>query len=354
MPGDKSNSQPSPDHHNSNSPYAKLGEGQGVGDKSPSYYDISMLKAPVWTWEVAAYFFCGGVSAGAFVLSRLAERCGGERHQELTRAGTAVAVLAALPCAPLLIRDLGDPKRFHHMLRIWKPQSPMNLGSWTLTAYNGFLALAALRELARDGSMKMVPVKVPSPTEGLVLAVTDVMGVPTALLLAGYTGVLLSSTATPVWSRNPWLGPLFSASAMSTGAAAITLALETAAELSAPETPPKKALAKIESTARVAEAVSLAGYLASAGQLAEPLTRGKMAPHLWGGAVGAGLLVPEILERLPVRGKARRWLKIAAATLGLAGGFALRWAVLFAGRDSANDPDAARAVGRARDDLHEA
>ena len=71
-----------------------------------------MLKPPVWESDIAVYFFLGGLSAGAYLLARSAERFGGERYRRLTQAGTVVAVLAAAPCAPLLIVDLGDPKRF--------------------------------------------------------------------------------------------------------------------------------------------------------------------------------------------------------------------------------------------------
>ena len=89
----------------------------------------------MWTPEVGVYFFLGGLSSSAFSLARMADRFGRGQYRELTKGGTLIAALAALPCAPLLIVDLGDPKRFHHMLRVWKPSSPMNLGSWTLTAY---------------------------------------------------------------------------------------------------------------------------------------------------------------------------------------------------------------------------
>ena len=36
----------------------------------------------------------------------------------------------------LLVLDLGDPLRFHHMLRVFKPSSPMSLGTWSLTVYS--------------------------------------------------------------------------------------------------------------------------------------------------------------------------------------------------------------------------
>src|SRR6202000_1038149 len=96
-----------------------------------SYYDLSPLKPPVWKWQIAAYFFLGGMSAGALILARLAERFGGGKSfQQITRFGTYAAIAAAAPCPLFLIDDLGDKSRFHHMLRVWKPTSPMNLGTW--------------------------------------------------------------------------------------------------------------------------------------------------------------------------------------------------------------------------------
>src|SRR5436305_9628558 len=117
--------------------------------KEPSYYDLSFLKPPVWKWEIASYFFLGGLSAGAYLIGRMAERFGGREHRQIARLGSFVAMGALLPCPALLIADLGDKKRFHHMLRVWKPTTPMNLGSWTLTAYSGAAMLSALRQMAR-------------------------------------------------------------------------------------------------------------------------------------------------------------------------------------------------------------
>ena len=42
-----------------------------------------------------------------------------------------------------LVLDLGQPSRFHHMLRVVKPSSPMSLGTWCLTAYSLPLTVAA-------------------------------------------------------------------------------------------------------------------------------------------------------------------------------------------------------------------
>lgn len=337
MPGDTSNQRNSPDEQ------AGKG-GRNSADSSgqePSYYDVPMLKPPVWKWEIATYFFLGGLAAGAYSLGRLAERFDGEDYQEVTRAGTAIAAVAAIPCAPLLIADLGDRKRFHHMLRVFKPKSPMNLGSWVLTACSALIGLATVREVL-DSKQDGLPNAAVRVADGVV-NVSDLAGLPLMLLLASYTGILLSGTATPIWAKNRWLGPLFMSSAMSTGAAAISLALEVASD---EETPAKAALQKVETSARIAEAATLGGYLASCGALNEPLTKGKFAPHLWGGTVGGGMILPEVLNRLPVGRKMRRWLKIIADISTLLAGLSLRWSILFAGHESANDPEAARQASR--------
>ena len=122
-----------------------------------------------------------------------------------------VALGALGPSPVLLVLDLGRPSRFVNMLRIFKPRSPMSMGAWALTLF-GNLAAAAVgadllgrRRLARS------------------------LGAANALVggyLGSYTGVLLASTAVPVWGRSRlFLGPIFVSTAAATGAAACRLAL---------------------------------------------------------------------------------------------------------------------------------
>ena len=342
-------------------------------DEPKNYYDVPMLKPPVWKWEIATYFFLGGLSGGAYLLARMASRFGGKRYKDIEQAGTLIAAAAFVPCAPLLVRDLGDWKRFHYMLRVFKPKSPMNLGSWTLTGYGAFVTLAVLNEwrksrnsphaaletqrkeekekrrrgdtIHNSTTLTPHPGRHPAGKNTTLNTVIDAAldgGVPFALMLAGYTGVLLSTSVTPLWARKNWLGALFSASAVSTGVSAIELALQ----MKSPdaETQPSHApLKAIDTAAKVVEAVTLAGYLAESGKFAAPITRGKYAPQLWGGAVGAGLVGSALLGAIPVRNpKTRRALRMAGAVAGLAGGFALRWAISQGGHISGKDPQAAR------------
>lgn len=330
----------------------RAGDNPSSPDAAPSYYDISMLKPPVWTPEVGVYFFLGGLSASAFTLSRLAERFGGGKYRALTRSGTAIAALAALPCSPLLIKDLGDPKRFHHMLRVWKPGSPMNLGSWTLIGYTGLSVLAELREWARARRNDQPLRGAAQALDTAVGAATDALGIPLGLTLAAYTGVLLSTTAVPVWCKNPYLGTLFSASAVSAGAGTLRLALAARGQATGEDgalSPASEALHRVETAARVAEAVSQIGFVRTAGVLASPLTRGEYKREYWGGAIACALVLPELLERLPAPAKMRPALRVAAGVVSLVGGFALRMAFVAAGRPSANDPEAARQSSRPKD-----
>lgn len=274
--------------------------------KEKAYYDVPMLKPPVWKWEIAAYFFLGGLSAGSFLISRIAAR---RRLETVSRAGAWIAAVAALPCAPLLIADLGDKSRFHHMLRIFQPRSPMNLGTWLLTGYSPLCMLAAL--FPRTARW------------------TDPLSVPLAMGMTGYTGVLLSATANPLWCQNAWLGPLFSASAVHSGASAIRLALETTGK-DVPEQ-----LTHFEHACSVVKTVSLHGMMQTAGPVAKPL---REDPLVRWGALAAGVAFPYLVDKL----KMPRASRILSGVAALGGAWALRQALLKNGKKSAEDPKANR------------
>src|SRR5439155_405610 len=99
---------------------------------------------------------------------------------------TLVLLLADLLC---LVLDLGDPLRFHHMLRVFKPSSPMSLGTWCLTIYSFPLTVAA--------ALSLLPEVGAALEWARKLAV--VLGLLPALGSALYKGVLLSTNAQPGW-----------------------------------------------------------------------------------------------------------------------------------------------------------
>jgi len=294
-----------------------------------AYQDVPILQTPTWDNDIAAYFFLGGISSGAFVLGALADLAGGEKRRGLARAAHLVSFLTLLSCPAFLIDDLGKPSRFHHMLRIFKPSSPMNLGSWTLTGHGLFATLRAARSLAEAGRLPLIG----PPVRALPVQAIAVGGLPTALTLGGYTGVLLGTTSIPVWSTSPVLGALFMASALSTGAAASAVA----STLMGSDQPGDDALlAPLHVALGCTELALLGGYLATSGQAAKPLLHGREGLLLLG-AVAASVtaLASDVAGmRFPAQ---RHRCSMLAATAALIGGACLRWAVVRAGHVSAAD-----------------
>src|SRR5687767_10194466 len=136
---------------------AAAGPAASTASAETGYYGRPLLKEPTWTWEVPLYFFIGGAAGAAAVVGATARAVAGEEERELVRDARWVAALGGALSAPLLVSDLGRPERFLNMLRVWKPQSPMSMGAWTLTAFGSSAGAAAFAELverrvAADGS----------------------------------------------------------------------------------------------------------------------------------------------------------------------------------------------------------
>ena len=176
---------------------------QPVG--AESYYGRPILKEPTWTWEVPAYFFTGGVAGGAAALAAGARLAG---NDELARRATLVNLAAIAVSPPLLVSDLGRPDRFLNMLRVFKPTSPMSIGTWVVSAsflatYTGVLvadtAVPAWHEARRE--LPFVFAGSAAASAGAVVALAspaDVAGPARRLALAG---AALELAATEVMER---------------------------------------------------------------------------------------------------------------------------------------------------------
>src|SRR5207237_1975851 len=130
------------------------------------------------------YLFTGGLAAGSALLAAGADLTG---RPGLRRVGRLTALGALGASTYFLVNDLGRPARFHHMLRVAKPTSPMSVGTWILAGFGPAAGLAAAAEV--------VPGLVPRPAGRLAgLAAAGL-----APALATYTGVLIADTAVPSW-----------------------------------------------------------------------------------------------------------------------------------------------------------
>jgi formate-dependent nitrite reductase membrane component NrfD len=301
-----------------------------------AYRDVPILKRPVWNHEIAAYFYLGGISAGSAAVGSLAELVNSERYKKLARTAHYVSFATFLPCPALLIDDLGVPSRFHHMLRVFKPSSPMNLGAWAFAIHGAGATITVARMLVADaGAWRATPLPLRA-VAGLVRLMPERLlaglGLPSSLILAGYTGVLLGTTSIPVWHRSPLLGALFTASAFSAGTAAVSLA----DSFRGGSAEGHAALGKLALASGTTELALIAGYIATSGQAAKPYSEGATRA-LMVGATGA-TVAATLLDVLGTRSKRRKrsWSTLASIAT-LLGGALLRWAVVRAGRASASD-----------------
>lgn len=186
-----------------------------ASSEDDGYYGRGLLKPPVWTWEVPAYFFVGGAAGAAALIAAVARHMGGS--DSLVRDARWIAAAGGALSPPLLISDLGRPERFLNMLRVFKIRSPMSVGAWTLVAFSNAAAASAFADLATRVSGGRLPVRV-------VADASDLLSASTGLVLSTYTGVLLGATAIPVWSANAQLLPLhFGASGLGSAVSLLEL-----------------------------------------------------------------------------------------------------------------------------------
>jgi DMSO reductase anchor subunit len=270
-----------------------------------TYYGQPVVAEPVWKPSVALYFFTGGLAGASAALGAAARLAGNPR---LARSCIFAALGAAAVSPALLIEDLGRPKRFLHMMRMFKVTSPMSVGTWVLSAFGAASGAAALSELT--GRL--------TPVGRLGEAASGLLGLP----LATYTAVLVSNTSIPTWHRaRLHLPPLFAATSAATAGAAAVLTTP------ARDAGPAARLAAGGAVAAVAAERLMERHL---GEDAEPYREGAarlparlMAPAMLAGAVAI------------VAAPRSRVLPRLGAALILGAGLAERFAVYRAGRDSA-------------------
>jgi formate-dependent nitrite reductase membrane component NrfD len=156
------------------------------------YYQQPLLKEPQWTPLIPLYFFTGGASGSLGVIGALADVMGGDK--ELARRARWLALAGTGVSSALLIADLGRPSRFLNMLRVFKPQSPMSVGSWVLTGFGASSAVSSFADLleAEAGDSGFFSFLRSAGRTGCV-----VFGMP----LHNYTGVLIAASVIPVWNN---------------------------------------------------------------------------------------------------------------------------------------------------------
>jgi len=176
---------------------------------SSGYASQVVTKAPAWHGLVAWDMLLNGMTTGLFLVAAISELTVPDVFTSVAKTAYPIALVLLLVDLLFLVFDLGDPLRFHHMLRVFKPSAPMSFGTWCLTIYSVPLTVAA--------AISLVPVE--WTTLETVRRVAVLIGVLPALGSAVYKGVLLSTNSQSGWKDARWLGGYLTNSALMLGCA---------------------------------------------------------------------------------------------------------------------------------------
>lgn len=170
--------------------------------RKPGYYGQPVVRPPVWTWEIPVYLFAGGLGGMSAVIAVAALLF---HHFDVASTAMWVAAIASVVSPILLILDLGRPRLFLHMLRVFKPQSAMSMGAWILAAFGtcvvpGLIALELHTFHWFAGALDQIL--------GVAAEILIFGSAIFGMLLATYTGVLIGATAIPAWFLRHKLLPI--------------------------------------------------------------------------------------------------------------------------------------------------
>lgn len=287
-----------------------------------SYYGRPVVKASPWSSDIPAYVFLGGLASCSSLLATGADLT---TRPALGRASRLSGLVAISASAVALVHDLGRPARFHHMLRVAKLTSPMNVGSWLLLAYGPMAGLAGISEAAphlpkalRTGRLGA---RLPLAGRAAGFAAAGV-----APLIATYTAVLLSDTATPSWHEARRDLPFVFASSSAAAAGGMGM-------LTTPlrQAGPARAMG---AAGAVLDLVTSRTMESAMGITAEPLHNGRPGAYIRAARLltSGGALLAVTLGR-----RSRPAAAVAGAAL-VAGSFCTKFGIFHAGQQSAGDP----------------
>jgi formate-dependent nitrite reductase membrane component NrfD len=276
-----------------------------------SYYGVPVINKPVWEAPyIPGYLFLGGLAGASSVVAAAAQLTG---RPALARACKLASTVAAGISGVALVHDLGRPARFINMLRVFKPTSPMSVGSWLLAAYAPMSAAASFSALT--GRRPLVGVL------GTAGAAALGPGVAT------YTAALISDTAVPAWHDGYRQTPFLFAASAASAATGLGMAL-------APlhETAPVRRLGIVAGVAEIGLLQTMKHSMGDAGAAFSESERGRRYERAATAFTATGILTAALAAP-------RSRLASAVAGAAMVTGSALtRFAIFEAGLTSAENP----------------
>lgn len=292
---------------------------------------------------IAVYLFLGGAAAGAYVVQATLDICSGivrrkgqsdhhapgflcestyRRVRRIVYGASLVIIATGVVC---LVADLGRPEAFYYLM-IYPTGSLVSIGALALS-----LLFASLVASFCDAAFTM------GWRVRKALKAAKVMGIPVAVVVMAYTGMLLKSVvAVKLWQSN-WLPVLFVASALSCGCAIVLLGMCACEDRRATRRW-EAGLLRADMVIIVFEIVATVCLLwniagASGLSAAWSILMGSQSLLFWVGFVGCALLLPLAVEGVVNVTGSRATVAATASvsTLVLVGGLCLRLVMVAAG-----------------------
>jgi formate-dependent nitrite reductase membrane component NrfD len=275
-----------------------------------SYYGRPIVKEPTWqALDIAGYLFLGGLAGASSVLGAGAQLTGRPGLAKPLKLGAAGAISLSLLA---LIHDLGRPARFLNMLRVFKPTSPMSVGTWILSLYTPLSFASAASAVLGT-----------APRAGRAAGLgAGALGAA----VATYTAALISNTSVPAWREGRRELPFLFAGSAASAAAGFGLIAAPAVENA-----PVIRLAVIGAAAELGAEQLLQRRL---GMIAETLETGTAGRRL----KAAKLLTAAGATAVAVGGRRSRLAAVAGGAALVAGSALTRFGLFAAGMASAQDP----------------
>ena len=285
---------------------------RGSDWRGETYYGRAALKPAPWKWHVAAYIAASGLAGGAQLVAMAARVADPAGSRGLVRNGRLLGAAGALGGATLLVADLGTPKRWYNMLRIFRATSPMSIGTYILSTF-GIATGATLLDMLPLGRGRVARA---------AARIADVAQIPAGVAGAGlgtYTASLLAATSSPAWMATPkTMAATFACESIASAAAALAIG------------------ERIGGRHRSADRLDTLAAIAGTAHAAAAVARDRR--------VGTGVVLGGALPLLAYAayrrgGRRRQDLAAFAAAALIAGGAVSRSTILRAGQRSAERPE---------------
>lgn len=306
----------------------------------------------VWDWIIAIYLFLAGMSAGAVIISIYLKRKvieGDPANNGIMKAMAWLAPFGIIAGLVILIFHLTKPLEFWKIMIYYNPTSVMSMGVILFQVYM-LVLFVWIGVIFRHQIISFCEGKLPSKlldfADGILIkagkannAIELFLGF-LAIVLAAYTGFLLSALKTYPMLNNPVLPILFLFSSLSSGAAAC-LMFGILVFKESTSSPSVSWVHGFERPVVLFELFVLVtfftGLIFSGGQNEvaawNAISSGFWAQWFWVGVVFIGMITPLTLNWLtPSEVRHKGSYVFVVTTLSLGGVLMLRTFILYAGQ----------------------